>query len=75
MDDNLCAQNKNDYRCTMNKRSEVYIYTKYMDMKNLIYIYICRLQGNKSIKHLPRKMDYLLYVHEIKFKHEYKIWT
>ena len=40
-----------------------------------IYIYICRLQGNKSIKHLPRKMDYLLYVHEIKFKHEYKIWT
>ena len=26
MDDNLCAQNKNDYRCTMNKRSEVYIY-------------------------------------------------
>ena len=40
MDDNLCAQNKNDYRCTMNKRSEVYIYTKYMDMKKLIYIYI-----------------------------------
>ena len=69
MDDNLCAQNKNDYRCTMNKRSVyifIYIYTKYMDMKNgliYVYIYICRLQGNKSIKHLPRKwIIYYMYM-------------
>lgn len=41
-----------------------------MDMINGLF-YICRLQGSKSIL----KMEYLLYVHEIKFKHEYIIWT